>query len=421
MQREPVHGRRHGMLAHPVMDIGACEVAGLDHAVQLGERAVRAGEVGRAANQPGNDRHQLLKHLLRGLPRGKLRPFAGEVGLGSADRGHDCRLDRLVDGIGEACARRRIEALGALRPSLVSPPVPRAGRAPGGKDRLRHLERRMPPMEFLARALDLRLAERGAMGRGRARFARRAIADDGAAGNQRRPVGDPFGILDGERYRLGIVTVDAGRVPARRPEALDLVVRDRQAGRAVDGDMIVVEQHDEAAELEMAGERDGLLAQAFHEAAVTRHAIGVVADDLIAVSAIEQPLGESHADRVAEPLAEGAGRGLDAGGVAVFGMARRAGAELAEPLQLVQLHLRVAGEIEQCVEQHRAVAGGEHETVAVGPVGVGGIEFEEAREQHGSDVGHAHGHAGMAGIGLLHRVHGERSDGVGHVLVSRLR
>jgi hypothetical protein len=46
------------------------------------------------------------------------------------------------------------------------------------------------------------------------------------------------------------------------------------------------------------------------------------------------------------------------------------------------------------------------------------IELQEAAEQHGGDVGHAHRHAGMAGIGLLHGVHGERPDGVGHVAMA---
>ena len=73
--------------------------------------------------------------------------------------------------------------------------------------------------------------------------------------------------------------------------------------------------------------------------------------------------------------------------------------------------------MEQRVEQHRAVAGRQHEAVAVRPIGSGGVELQEAGEQHGGDVGHAHRHAGMAGFGLLHRVHGERPDGIGHVLV----
>ena len=66
------------------------------------------------------------------------------------------------------------------------------------------------------------------------------------------------------------------------------------------------------------------------------------------------------------------------------------------------------------------MTGGEHEAVTVGPFGMAGIEFQEAREQHGGDIGHAHGHAGMAGIGLLHGIHGERADGVGHLGMGRL-
>ena len=169
----------------------------------------------------------------------------------------------------------------------------------------------------------------------------------------------------------------------------------------------------------MTRERDRLVADALHQAAVARHAIGEVVDDVVAITPVEQPLRQRHADGIAETLTERAGGRFDAGRMAIFRVPRRARAELAEALELVQLHLRVAGEIEQRVEQHRAVAGREHETVAVGPFRVRGIELEKAREQHGGDIGHAHGHAGMAGIGLLHGVHGQRPDRIGHVLVSR--
>ena len=64
--------------------------------------------------------------------------------------------------------------------------------------------------------------------------------------------------------------------------------------------------------------------------------------------------------------------------VAVLGMAGGAAAELAEALQLVDASCSaVAGEVQQRIEQHRAVAGREHEAVAVGPVGMRRIEFEE--------------------------------------------
>ena len=163
----------------------------------------------------------------------------------------------------------------------------------------------------------------------------------------------------------------------------------------------------------MAGERRRLVADALHQAAVAGDDVGVVVDQLVAEAGGQVALGQRHADRVGEALAQRPGRGLDAERVAVLGVAGGAGAQLAEALQLVQRHVRIAGEVEQRVEQHRAVAGRQHEAVAVGPVGMLRVELQEPRPQHGGDVGHAHGHAGMAGLGLLDGVHGERPDGVG--------
>ena len=102
---------------------------------------------------------------------------------------------------------------------------------------------------------------------------------------------------------------------------------------------------------------------------------------------------------------------------AVLGMAGRERAELAEALDLLDRHLRIAEEIKQRIEQHRAVAGGEHEAVAVGPGRIGGIEFEKLAEQHGRDIGRAHRQAGMPGLGLLDGVHRQRADGVRHAIV----
>ena len=116
-------------------------------------------------------------------------------------------------------------------------------------------------------------------------------------------------------------------------------------------------------------------------------------------------LGDRHADGVGEALAERAGRGLDPRGVAVLGVARGLRAELAEVLDLVDRHVRVAGQVQQPVEQHRAVAGREHEAVAVGPGGRGGVELQVLLEQDRRHVRHAHRHARMAGIRLLDRVH----------------
>ena len=86
-------------------------------------------------------------------------------------------------------------------------------------------------------------------------------------------------------------------------------------------------------------------------------------------------------------------------------------------LQLVERHRLVAEQMQHRIDQHRAVAGGEHEAVAVGPRRVGRIELEEAREQDRGDVGGAHGQAGMAGFRLFDRIHGERADRIRHAIV----
>src|SRR4051795_11451135 len=61
------------------------------------------------------------------------------------------------------------------------------------------------------------------------------------------------------------------------------------------------------------------------------------------------------------------------------------------------------------------MASRQHEAVAVGPGRVCRIELEEAREQHGGDIGHAHRHARMTGFCFLDRVDREKADRVGHV------
>ena len=106
-----------------------------------------------------------------------------------------------------------------------------------------------------------------------------------------------------------------------------------------------------------------------------------------------------------------------AGRVAVLGMAGRERAHLPEALDLVDRHLLVAEKIKQRVDQHRAMTGREHETVAIGPCRIGGIEFEEAREQHRGNIGRAHRQTGMTGLRQFDRIHRQRADRVRHAIV----
>ncbi len=167
----------------------------------------------------------------------------------------------------------------------------------------------------------------------------------------------------------------------------------------------------------MPGEADRLVADPLHQVAVGGDDIGVMVDKVVAELSVHQPLGERHADGRREPLAERAGGGLDARRMAIFGVACRLRAELAEALDLGDRHILVAEEIERRIKQHRAVPGGEDEAVAVRPVRIGGVEFQMLGEEHGRDVGRAHRQTRMAGLRLLHRVHGKEADRIGHQVV----
>ena len=155
----------------------------------------------------------------------------------------------------------------------------------------------------------------------------------------------------------------------------------------------------------MAGHRGGLVADAFHQAAVARDDIGVVVDKVAAMDGSHVVLGHRHADGIRQTLAERAGGRLDPAGVAGFGMAGCDGADLTEIAELVHRHVGIAGKVEKRVDQHRAVPGRQNEAVTVGPVRGGRVEFQMIGKQRRGCIGHSHRHAGVAGFGGLDGVH----------------
>ena len=205
-------------------------------------------------------------------------------------------------------------------------------------------------------------------------------------------------ILDGKRDRFGLVAVDLAPCASRRRWKRSIWSSDTE--RLVGPSMEIWLSSNSTIRRPSlrcpASEIASWLMPSIRQPSPAMH-VGVVIDDLIAITLVEQPLGERHADGVAKPLPQRPGGGLDAGRMAIFGMAGRA----CEPSWRKRFSSSMsmpghAGEVEQRIEQHRAVAGREHEAVAVGPIRVRGVEFQEAGEQHGGHIGHAHGHAGMA-------------------------
>ena len=106
--------------------------------------------------------------------------------------------------------------------------------------------------------------------------------------------------------------------------------------------------------------------------------------------------------------------------MAALGMPGGAAAELPEPLDLGDRHVRVAGQVKETVEQHRAVSVRHDKTVSVGPIRSLRVKAQILREQHRRNVSHAHRHAGMPRFGLFDGVHRERAQSIGHVAQLRV-
>ena len=214
------------------------------------------------------------------------------------------------------------------------------GRSQVGRGCCRHSEgvRSFPLQVFFRQAYFL-VAQGVSVGRCLAGFIGTAVSDHRAADYQAGLSGLCFGSCQGCGDRLDVIPVNvADHVPAVCPEPLVHVLAEGDVSVALDGYLIVVIEHDELAQCEGAGHGGGLRRDAFLQIAVRNYGVGVVVDDLMAgfVEPAGQPaLGQSHANSVAEALAQGAGGGLHAGGYAVFGMARGLAAPLPKLLEFV--------------------------------------------------------------------------------------
>ncbi len=424
VQRDAVHDGRHAELAHAVMQVVAADFVAGDRLRPLVVRVVRTRQVGRAAEHLGNRRTQHVQHLLRRRARRDGRRLL----LRRADE----IVDSLAPILRQLAPHPPLELGGELGERLaigVHAGIPglfgggaRRSRVPTLPEVVRYDEGLVRPVDVRAGCGDLGIAERSAVGRLGALLVRRTPADDRLAADQRGPVRlgfrRPDRALDGGR----IVTIHVAHdVPSIGLEATRRIVREPAVDFAVDRDAVVVVETDQLAELQGAGERAGLVRHAFHQATVAEEDPGVVVDHVVArpiEGGRQDALRQRHADCVGEALAKRAGRRLDAEVRLDFRVAGRMRAELPEFLQLLDVE-RVARQVQQRVQQHRAVAVRQHEAVAVGPLRVTRVVLQVVAPENLGDVGHAHRHARVPGIGFLDRIHAQRADRVGELPASR--
>src|SRR3546814_2795498 len=72
--------------------------------------------------------------------------------------------------------------------------------------------------------------------------------------------------------------------------------------------------------------------------------------------------------------------------------------QLAEIADFVDRRMRVTREMQRRISEHRAMPRRQHESVAIRPRRIGGIELQIIRIEQCRDIGHAHRHPGMTAV-----------------------
>lgn len=132
-------------------------------------------------------------------------------------------------------------------------------------------------------------------------------------------------LLDGglDAVEVVLAVTDGQDLPAVGLVALENVLGEGHLGAAVNGDLVVVPDGNEVAELEVARQGGSLARDTLHQAAVAEEAVCVVVDQVEA-GLVEDGggvgLGHGETHGVADTLAEGTGGHLDAGGIMGLGM-----------------------------------------------------------------------------------------------------
>ena len=205
---------------------------------------------------------------------------------------------------------------------------------------------------------------------------RGAEAQVGANENQRRTLGFAPCRPQSQVDRLHIISVlHRLRMPTIRLKAPRVIFVTGDVRTCGQRHMVVIEEVDQFAEFQLPGERRRLGRHALHQISVAYQPVSEMINDLEVrpvVTGREMGFGDRHADAIAESLSERARGGFHTRCQAALGMTGRNAAPLAELFDLVKRQI-VAGEVQQAVQQRRAVAGRQDETVPIEPLRNDGI------------------------------------------------
>jgi hypothetical protein len=398
-----VHDGGHGVLTDTVTHVATRPLANasvrrLEVNSGLPAGVVGASKIGRAGNELRNDIVDLLDDSLGELTgsNGRVGDLVGRELLLPAGGELASQTTLEVGGLGLVLASVLLEKLVPLLLSsgtLVGVLVVKVVDLLGNDEALGGVE-----AELLLDGGAIVLLERvtvdtaGALELG-------AVANGGGEPDHGGLVLDGLALLNGllDALKVVVTVLDPHNVPAVGLEALGDVLSEGALGVTVcfesqlwlesfgyskaltNGNVVVVVEGDQVAELEVTGSGGSLRGNTLHGAAITEEAVGVVVDKLIAGlveggSGLTLSHGETNG--VGETLAERTSGDLNAGGVVGLRVTRSLAVDLTEVLEVVHGEV-IAEQVEQGVLQDTAVAVGEDEAVTVEPLGVLGVEPHE--------------------------------------------
>ncbi len=238
------------------------------------------------------------------------------------------------------------------------------------------------------------------------------MGDDRPAADQARAIARRPRPRQRPGHRRRVVPVDPLHLPAIGGEARRHVLAEAEVRRPIDRDVIVIVEVDELAEPEVPGQARRLRRHALHQVTVADDRVGAMIDDLQprpVVGRRQEALRQRHPDARREPGPERTRGHLHPDRVPVLRVPRRLRAPLAKALQLRQRQV-VAAQVQQRVQQHRAVPGAQYKPVTVWPQRRLRVVYEELPPQHAAHHCGAHRHPRVPRVGRLNGVNRQRLD-----------
>ena len=204
-------------------------------------------------------------------------------------------------------------------------------------------------------------------------------------------------------------------VPAVSFKTLSGVIGEPALNVTIDRNTVVIIERSQFAQLQGTRQRANFVRDAFHHAAITQERIGVVIHDIVTRTVKlrgQSTFSNCHTHRIRDALTQWASGGFYAWGIAVFWVTWSFRMQLTEVFQLGDWQV-IASEVQQAINQHRAMAVRKHKAVTIGPIWIGRVVIHVIAPQDFRDISHTHRGTWMTRIGFLHSVHTECTDRIG--------